>query len=400
MKKIRVLIVLEATEGGAARHVVDLASLLDKERFEISLIISILRNSFFHSTIKELRKKGVIVTEISMRRNISPLADLCSLIKIWKYTRYKKHDIIHAHSSKAGVLARIAAIFNRTPVIIYTPHCCYFIGMTGIKRYIFRLIENCLGFFTDKIVTVSRSEYELIANENIVPLGKVTVIENSILPGEARTASSPERTKESLGIHTGSKVITSISRLTRQKDIPTLLRAIKEILKKRDDVVLVIAGDGDLKNSIHRLVKQMKLEKQVILLGQVNDIRAIYSIADVVVNTSLWEGLSYAIMEALSFKLPVIATSIPANKELISDNETGLLFTKGDHLALAERIGYLLNNPVKCRTLGENGYKHITTRYGMNTFIGSHERLYASLLHKAKDLGKAQMIYNTIDNGS
>ncbi len=137
MKKVKILFGLEAAGGGALKHLVYLVSHLNRDIFNITVILSDKRNNDIAEEINKMKQVGAKVTILPMKRGFNPINDIISFIKIYLLIRKTNFDIVHGHSSKAGALLRLAAYFNHVPSVLYTPHCFYFQGQNGIKKNVY-----------------------------------------------------------------------------------------------------------------------------------------------------------------------------------------------------------------------------------------------------------------------
>ncbi|ELR72289.1 Glycosyl transferase, group 1 [Fulvivirga imtechensis AK7] len=374
MKKIKILYGLESTSGGSLKHLLYLTSFIDPQIFDITVVLSSKRGVDLSHAVKEINAAGAKLLFLPMKRSIDPLNDAINLLKVKTIIREGRYDIVHAHSSKAGVLFRIAARMHRVPLILYTPHCFYFQAHEGLKKKFFVWIEYCLAKMTDYII-VSRNEKSASLEEGICPPKKLININNAIKFNEKARKQNIFELKKKYNIKT-TWVVGSVGRLTKQKDWFTFIYAARHVLMRNPDVSFIIAGTGEQKTELEGLIASLELEDKVMLLGYIEDIDQIYSILDVFVSSSLWEGLPYAYLEAMHHRKPVIATYLGEN-DLLQDDETGYIIPKKDYKLLSHRICKLLKNKEKIVKLGMNGKSRITEyNYSFERFIEAHKALY------------------------
>lgn len=374
MKRIKLLYGLEAAGGGALKHVVYLVTRLDKEIFEITVILSDSRNEDITGPVEKMKDAGVKVLFISMFRNIDPVQDLRVFSKLVFLINKEKYDIVHAHSSKAGALFRLAAFVCRVQRIYYTPHCFYFQGKTGFKRLCFVLLEKLLGMITSGII-VSENEWRAAKQNKVIKNSKLININNAIDFDDYRQNSETENTKMALGINTRAFIVGSIGRLVPQKDWETYIYVANEVLRFYPQTVFLIVGEGELRFQIQKLICRLSLEGKVIITGYIKEICKIYGIIDIFVNTSLWEGLPYVLLEAMQYRKPVIATDTE-NETLVIDQENGFICARKDYQGIAKKIISLIKNRRMAKQMGENGSRTIHDKYSFKVFIQQHERLY------------------------
>lgn len=374
MRKIRILFILEATIGGTYKHLLLLLRNISREDFDISVVLSPTRNATCYADAASLSDLGVHCYFVPMSRKISLIEDFSALFNVCKLLKKKKFDIIHAHSSKAGIIGRIAGLFYKTKCLIYTPHCFYFQSKHGVQRYFFKKLEQLAGYATDYIVSVSPSERRLTLNENIISEKKVVLIENSVPLAQAPNNLDCLRTQ--YNIDPKCKIVAGIGRITEQKDWRMFVKVASEVLKKNEDVFFVIAGSGEDEGAIAKDIYEYHIGSKVILIGHKNNIDELYSIASVILNTSLWEGLCYVILEAMVFKIPVVATNIPGNYDLIQHGRNGFLFDVGDYETAAKEVINILSDEPLSACVGERAYNLLESDYKFETFISKHESLY------------------------
>jgi glycosyltransferase involved in cell wall biosynthesis len=373
MSKIKILYGLEAAGGGALKHLVYLVTRLNNNQFDITVIISNKRQENIDNEIWKMKYYGAEVILMPIKRNIH-FTDLLILIKLIFHIGKNKYDIVHAHSSKAGILFRFAAFLNRVPQIYYTPHCFYFQGKKGILKWILIWIEKLFGKITNGIV-VSVGEQKEILKFHIVPQKKIININNAIDFDEYSQSEEIRETKRQLNIADHHFVVGAIGRLVQQKDWKTYIYAANEVLREYKNVTFLIIGAGELHLELKKLITNLHLENKVILTGQINDIHKIYGIIDAFVNTSLWEGLPYVFLEAMRYKKPIVATDT-GNETTILNEETGFISPVKGFKEIANNIMILIKDKKLAFDMGLKGNELLTEKYSFELFIKQHESLY------------------------
>ena len=305
--KIKLLYAIGSNCGGSLKNVTDLATHLDQDNFEISIILpnskQVLETQIAVSRIK---KKQINIKYIYIPKTISPI-DIISLVEIYLYLKKNKFDIVHAHSSKAGALFRVAAFFAKVPIIIYTPHCFYFTAFKGYKRIFYQLLERFLVQFTHQTV-ISGTEEKAAIKCNAIK-EKISIIDNALDTSEYDRTIPSDAMRQYWKIPSNHIIIVGVGRLVEQKNWDMFMKAAQIVLSKNKEITFIIAGDGPLKNRLNKQIIQYGLESQVKLIGYIENISMIYAIADIFVSTSKWEGLPYTYLEALYFNIPMIITS-------------------------------------------------------------------------------------------
>ena len=319
---IRVLLVLEATIGGTRRHLRDLALGLREQGFVVHIAYSALRDPDFVRDIELFHSHGIGLTEIPMRRGPSPLRDLGAATHLRRLIRKFKPDVIHLHSTKAGLVGRIAAFGAGLPVL-YTPHCFAF-EMESRLRPLYRLAETLLAPLTDGLIAVCESEAEAARSIGYAEK-KVHVVYN----GVEHSLSSPNVKRNGIAF---------IGRNCRQKGADTLLDAWLMLKKALPDASLTLMSDldADMREAFSRagaVVRDFGTAEEAALL-----------LADsaVLAMPSRWEAFPYLLLEAMSCGLAVVASDVGGVRECVHDRENGLLVPPGDARELAMALQELL----------------------------------------------------------
>jgi glycosyltransferase involved in cell wall biosynthesis len=321
MKKQRLLYALESAGGGTLKHVTLLATRLNRDEFDITVV---LPNETYEAdtqaAVEFMRQKGIRVDTVFMperisRKYIRALCGICS------YLRRQRFDMVHAHSSKAGALFRMAACLVHVPVMIYTPHCFYFQSHTGCKRWFFVWIERMLARRTDVIV-ISGTEQTVLKRERIRPSAEVAVIDNAVAPDEY-TQIDYRQARAAWKIPDGHKVIIGVGRLVKQKNWNSFLETARMVLQYNRNVTFLIAGEGPLRNHLTECVLRCGMSDHVRICGHVDPVDPLYSMADVFLATSLWEGLPYTYLEAYYFRVPIVITHTDGMEYFVS--QTGIV---------------------------------------------------------------------------
>lgn len=374
IKKYRILYGLEAADAGALKHLVYLVTRLDPILFDVTIIISACRSDRAYDAVREMEEAGATVVIIPMQRRISPWKDLKSLVKIMRHLKDNRYDAVHAHSSKAGILFRLAAWLKGVPCIAYTPHCFYFQGKTGVVRSLYAGIEKIMGLITDHII-VSNNERNSALKHRIVPAAKLKSINNAINFQEYEEYIELSALRHSLKIDDTCTIVGSVGRLTQQKDWETYIYAAAETVAHYPNIVFLIVGDGEQQEYLQQLVGMLGLSDKVLFTGYREDIQHIFSIIDIYVSTSLWEGLPYVLLEAMWFKKPVIATDLDYG-DIIKDEENGYLVRCREYKRIAGKIEDLIRDSALSKKMGEQGHHRVKKYFRFAEFVRRHEELY------------------------
>lgn len=376
--KASVLHILEATTGGTRRHLVDLVTHLDPSRYVVSVVCSTLRDPSFSADIEWMRSRGVDVSVVQMHRAIRPLSDLVAFFRIRRILK-RGYDIVHTHSSKAGFLGRLAATTVGTPFVVHTPHVFPFQMITGfaLKR-LYTALERLAARWTDILICVSPEEKQAAQALGLLDESRLRLIENGVTvpPAEAAPSAGSDDARKRFGIAAGVRVIGTVGRCTRQKGHEYLIRAAAAVTAQRDDTLFVILGDGKSRASEEARVKRLGLADRIRFLDPRDDPGPFFNAIDIFVMPSLWEGLPYALLEAMGHGIAVVATRVGGMEQAIANGVSGLLVPPGDTSALAGAIVGLLDDPERRAALGVEARATVLERFLLEDMTAKVEAVY------------------------
>ncbi|MEC0178127.1 glycosyltransferase family 4 protein [Paenibacillus favisporus] len=377
MKK-KVLYICEATAGGVRKHIIDVLDHIDTSKYDMSIIYSeIGADEVFRANIDTLKKKGIQLYSVNNFVNhISLFDDLKALYQIVKIIKKVQPEIVHCHSSKAGAIGRLAAKICRINQVIYTPHAYSFQNQTlnKNKRNAYIFIEKFLGKITTLTINVSEGERQYAIEKNIVKEDNSVVIFNGITSNSISVNPIQNKT-----IRIGTTM-----RMEIQKDPLTFVEIAKRIVEKYSNVEFIFVGDGQLKEELYKRIRMYKLEEKVKLLGFKKDVIDIVSTFDVYLITSLYEGLPYSVIEALSLEKPIIATNVTGNNEIVIDGYNGLLFEPMNPEKGAEKIEILINNRTLMRHYGINSGKLYEEYFIIENMLDALDKIYHNVKPSSK----------------
>jgi glycosyltransferase involved in cell wall biosynthesis len=353
---LRVLHVVEATTAGVGRHVLDLSVHMHRLGIDVTVACPLVRENARRDIgfVDRLRQAGVTTAIVPMQRSIRPVADFRAYRHLVQLMDGEAYNLVHAHSSKAGVLGRLAAWRAGVPAIIYTPNAFAFLGTRNrLFFWLYRAIERWLGqHVTQAVVCVSASEVALAQRERIVPADRLVLIENAIDVSILARSEDKNAARVALGLNPDRPVVGFIGRLAAQKGIECVVEAAHLAVDRGVDAQFVLVGEGELEDTVRQMIVQHHLEAYVALAGYRQDIPQVMAAIDIFVLPSMYEGLSYALMEAMAAGRAIIATTVMGNRDLIQNEETGLLVPPGDACALAGAMARLLSRPDERERLG------------------------------------------------
>lgn len=368
--------------GGAGKHVQDLILNLDREKFDVYCVYSNERvDKKFLEMYTILEKKAKMIQCNSMTREIDLVKDWKSFRCITKIIKEVNPDVVHCHSSKAGVVGRMAAKFSKVERIFYTPHAYSFLApeFNSFKKLVFINIEKVLSkFATTKTFTVSLGEKNEAIKAKVDIDDKFKVVYNG-LPD----ISIPNKIniKESLGFDRSDFLVGTNARLSEQKNPMLFLEIAKKVIKVDRSICFVIAGDGPLLEKANHFIQENNLSQNIRLLGDRNDCEILVAGYDVFLSTSLYEGLPYAPIEAMRASVPIIATNVTGNNEVVRDSINGYLF-------FVEEVDYAVNTIIKMKEKRLTIQCEDIANFFKQTF--SIDKMLESITNEYKYIGEKQ----------
>src|SRR5215213_2814541 len=381
-RKIRVLLVItRLTIGGDTNVVLDIASYFnDHPHFEANLAAGPVPDNEIDLT-HLASQRGIPIKVIpSLFNRINPWVNFRAMLELRAYIRQGKYDIVHTHSSVAGVIGRWAALTARVPVIVHHVHGWGLQEeMSRISRMLYLIMERVCATFTDRLIAVSRPTIEKGLTFRICPEDKFALIYNGIDLEKFQQPMDKQKIYLELGLDPECKMVGMIGRLDRQKNPLDFIRAAAMVIKEYPKVQFLIAGEGSLRPECERLINELGLANKFFLLGYRNDINKILPALTLTVLSSLWEGLPVLFQEAMSAGKPIIANNIDGARDVIINGETGYLVTPRQPREMADRILELLNNDDLSYEMGITAKQH-SEQFSSERMVREIETLYRALL--------------------
>lgn len=382
-RKIRVLLVITVLgTGGATNVVLDLANHFNKSSdFEVLLLtgpIPASRNDLTHLAYEQgipTQMVPTLINHINPLENIKAVADLRNIIVKGDF------DVVHTHSSVAGVVGRLAAITAGVPVIIHHVHGWgIHEKMSRWTRILYLDLERFCARFTNRLIVVSKTDKQKGLEYGICNEDKFTLIYNGIDLERFQQDVDDRTVRSELGLKPDSKLVGMIGRLDEQKNPIDFIKAAALVSEGYPNVQFLFIGDGPLRPACERLINELNLGEKFFLLGYRDDVTKILPLLTIAALSSLWEGLPIVFLEALSAGKPIVANDVDGAKEVVINGETGFLVTPHQPSEMAERILYLLNNEKLCKEMGDIARQR-SEFYSVERMIKEIEYLYKELLY-------------------
>ena len=322
----------------------------------------------------------------SLVREIHPLKDVAAFVKLWQLFRRERPDIVHTHSSKAGILARWAAKLAGVPVIFHTVHGFSFNDFQRpIVRRTYQWLERVTARVTDKFVMVSYANAEKGEKVGIFKRGDWILcragiqLEDFMKEGARRCKLKP------WGVPEGRLVVGMVSNFKPQKSPGDFIEVAAKVLREMDSVHFVMAGDGELRPDVEARIREYGIGGSVTLLGWQQDMPETYRNLDVVVLTSLWEGLPCVFSEAMASELPVVATNVDGAREAIIDGENGFLHEPHDVEGMARSVLKLARDHELRHGMGQRGKSRVM-EFDIGTSVAALDSAYREMLNRKQNL--------------
>ena len=375
--------------GGSAQNTL-LTCLELSRKYEMVLVCGLSQESNMTDSergavkglINDACANGVKIVQIpSLLRRISPVNDIRALYDLVRIIKTEKPDVVHTHTSKAGILGRMAAKIARVSLIVHTPHGHVFFGHFGpILSRIFLWVERLFAPLTDRVVALTDRESREYTDLNVYPEDKLVQIHSGVdIEKFKQVPVNAVEKKRSLGLDQNGRVVGFIGWLLPIKGPMHLLKAMEDVWQDYDDTILVFIGKGDLDVDLMAEALKTGANGRVNFLGWRNDIDQIMPIFDIFVLPSLNEGMGRVLVEAMAAGKPIVASNVGGIPDLVRHDDNGLLVPPGDEKALAAGIKLLLNDPEKAKNMGQRG-REICDQFSIEEMIEKLDALYRGLI--------------------
>jgi L-malate glycosyltransferase len=365
-QRIKVLQVIKSLgRGGAETLLVETLKLHDKENFDFHYIYFL---PWKNQLVEGLIQNGGKVSCFAANNNVQLLLKVRKLVR---YIRENQIDLIHAHLPWAGVVARLAGKITGVPVI-YTEH-------NKQERYHFatRLLNLASMNLLSTVVAVSGDVEESIRKHKPGLKAKLTTILNGVNVDHFRPDNSKrEATRATLGIPANANVIITIAVFRFQKRLDLWLEIAAKILRKNPRTHFIIVGDGPLKLMVNEKRDQLDLTGNVHLVGLQTEVRPYLAASDIYMMSSIFEGLPIALLEAMSFGLPVVSTDAGGIKEVVRHQRDGLLTGVDQSEALVDFALTLISDTNLLTTMGQSARERIVADFSMKKMVAELQALY------------------------
>lgn len=363
-----------------------------RDRFEVHLAAGTVEPGEDYSDWSERAREYADVLFIipDLHRSVHLLNDLRAVRQIADLIRKEDYRIIHTHTTKAGILGRIAARRSGVPVVIHTYHAfawqVAYVSqvstwrhyLAGLKERLYVAVERYGATLSDALITVADMNKQEVITRKVAPPEKLSTIYSGIDLDRFR-AKTHDRNElcRQFGLDPARPIVGMIGRLSIQKAPLDFVQAAKTALQSRPDAQFILVGDGPLAQAVQAAIGA---EQRIRILGFREDVTEIFTVLDVFALSSLWEGLGRALTEAMIMNVPVTATRAGGIPELVIHGETGLLADPGDSAQLAWNIVWLLDHPDEARKMSERAMARVVPAFSGQHMVKQIEALYERVL--------------------
>jgi glycosyltransferase involved in cell wall biosynthesis len=379
--RIKVLQLIDGFNlGGAETVVAILSKNLDRTRFEVTPC-ALYRSGPLENDIKAgdlnyhvlgLKRRSVLSGPLFVLDFVRLLKAVTSLI------RKLSIDIVHTHLTESSLIGILAARLAGVSSVCVTVHSVVNYNQRGRCSPRQWLMESAIQHVflrADRLIAVSNEVACGLAGQGS---GRVITIPNAIDHNLFSCQESRLKIRQKLGLPSRRSLLCVVGRLAPEKGHSHLLRAMALIPSDRRPLTLIV-GDGVLRAELEHEATALQLDGDVRFLGIRRDVPDVLAASDIFVLPSHWEGLSLSLLEAMACGLAVIVTRVDGNRNVVEENQSGVLVPPRDHVALAEAVLCLLDDPVLRLRLGQGAYKRFKSKFRLDRFVRAHESLYAAL---------------------
>lgn len=338
---------------------------------------------------EELGGLDVVCHNVPFARSPYSLANVTAFRQLRKLMEQETFSLVHVHTPVGAFLGRLAARFTATKPVVYTVHGFHFYqGAPARNWLIYYPLERLAARWTDGLVTINREDYELARKLPLRGKDRVFLIRGVGLDLNLYRGQDPAlrlRVRQSLGFKADDILLLFVGEFMAGKNHIQSLRMLRQLAGEQERVYLLLAGEGEYEQKLRIWAKRLGIAERVRFLGFRRDIPELLSAVDVLLLTSLREGLPRAVMEAMAAGRPVVATDIRGNRDLIVEGENGFLVPVGDVNRTTKAVQQLVADPMFSVRLGKAGQEMIEP-YAIEQVLLEMEQVYCATLAKYKVL--------------
>jgi len=380
--RVRVLhVITRLIVGGAQENTIASVARVDPSRFESSLWIG-PQTGAEGSLLRDARARSIVVRVFPrLVREVRPWHDALVTLQLARQMRRGRFDIVHTHSSKAGIVGRVAARLARTPHIVHTVHGWGFHErMHPAVRLLYVLLERVMELWTRPLVSVSNRTTRIGLESGIGTAESYRLIRSGIPLGAFHPdPETGRRVREGLGIRGDAFLVGSVGRLSAQKNPMDFVRVAEKLSRRCANARFLYVGDGPLRGEVERALDAAGIADRVLMPGIRSDVPDLLRAMDVLVMTSLWEGLPRVVPQALATGVPVVSYDISGIDECVHEGTNGHLVPAGAVDAMVDRIADLARDGAQRTAMAKRAVEGFDRSFSEDSMIRGLEELYDGL---------------------
>ena len=368
--------------GGAQQNTLHCVATHDRERFDVGLLAG--AGGMLDDRAREIQDARVDLVPWLVHP-VSPIADLRAIPRLRRWFRARGTTVVHTHSSKAGILGRIAARLARVPVIVHTVHGWSFNDTQPVAlRAAYTLLERIAARWTDRLIVVSSLNRDKGLARGIGDPDRYRTIHSGIHADDFRRPRGVRETvRASLGFGREDIVVGTVGNLKPQKGPLDLIAAAATVLAHDPRFRFMVIGDGPLRGQVEERVRTLGIGDRVRLLGWRDDVGDLLQAMDVFLLTSRFEGLPRSVLQAMAAGVPVVATAVDGTPEVVLDGETGLLVPPAEPEAAAHAVLRVGTDAALADRLREAASRLMTAEFDLDRMVRDLEAEYIDLARRA-----------------
>ena len=386
MRRVRILrIVTRLNTGGPARHLTTLVRALGAERYEQRLVAG--REGPGEGSMRPfVEAQGIDLTVVPTMVSTTRLgpADVVAVARIQRLIRDFRPDIVETHTTKAGVIGRLAARLEGTPVVVHVYHGHVLDGhyYGALKTWTARCTERLLARVSHRLVAVSARVKDDLVRFQVGSPDQISIVEPGLDLTPMRTCRQERGAlRRELGLDPAGPLVGIVGRLAPIKNHRLFLDAAVAVLAVRPDAHFLVVGDGEIGPAIRARAHTLGLMPHVTFTGWRHNLPRVYSDLDVLVSCSKSEGTPFTIIEAMAAGCPVVATRVGGVPDLLDDEVTGLLVPSEETRPLVNAILRLLGDRHLASVLSGAAANRAEARFAPGRFASDMDAVYTELLH-------------------
>lgn len=353
----RILMVVRPSKGGAFGHALRLSRQLSARGYESALCGP-------HEDLADEVAGGATVFPLSIPRRPHPVRHGAAIVRLGRIYRHYRPDVVHAHGSQGGAVARLARLTSPRVPVVFTPHNYAFENYftSWLERGVYRLIEVALAPLATRVICVCEAERRTAAS--IGAAKRTRVVYNGMEP-LAPAPPDPEIAR----LGEAGPLVCTVAELQPPKGVTTLVETMPTVLRAFPNANLVVAGEGIERQPLEQQINDLGVSEHVRLLGSIDNVAGLLGAADVFVQPGWAESFPYSILEAMGMGRPIVATDVGGVGEAVEDQVTGRLVPRQDADAMAQAIVELFADPDHAEALGRAAKDRMMSRFRLQRMV-------------------------------